>query len=73
MSTKASTWFTDVAEFRQLCGDAQSLARGESAEEFAAQMMVRANAHGLDSYVTESQLQWLCRLADRAALPKRRA
>lgn len=63
-NTKASTWFADPREFRQLCGDAQSQARDERSQEFAAQMMVAANQHGLDTYLTERQLAWLCRLAD---------
>ena len=64
MNTKASTWFADEKEFRQLCGDAQSQANGESAQEFAAQMMLAANKHGLQTYLSEKQLAWLCRLAD---------
>lgn len=64
MNTKAQDWFTDVREFRQLCGDAQSQARGESAQEFAAQMMLAANQHGLDTYLSHKQLAWLCKLAD---------
>lgn len=71
MSTKASTWFTDVREFRQLCGDAQSQARSESAQEFAGDMMLKANEHGLDTYLSEAQLKWLCRIGDWE-LPKRR-
>ena len=64
MNTKAATWFADEKEFRQLCGDAQSQANGESAQEFAAQMMLAANKHGLQTYLSEKQLAWLCRLAD---------
>lgn len=64
MNTKAATWFADEKEFRQLCGDAQSQANGESAQEFAAQMMLAANQHGLQTYLSEKQLAWLCRLAD---------
>lgn len=63
MST-ARDWFADVREFRQLCGDAQSQARGESSQDFAAEMMVKANQHGLDSYVSLKQLEWLCKIAD---------
>ena len=64
MNTKASTWFKDAAEFRQLCGDAQSQAAFESAQEFAAQMMLAANQHGLETYLSFKQLEWLCRIAD---------
>lgn len=64
MNTKASDWFTDEKEFRQLCGDAQSQARGESSQDFAAQMMIAANRTGLQTYLTFKQLQWLCKLAD---------
>lgn len=64
MNTKASTWFADEKEFRQLCGDAQSQANGESSQEFAAQMMLAANKHGLQTYLSIKQLEWLCKLAD---------
>jgi hypothetical protein len=64
MNTQASTWFKDTAEFLQLCGDAQSMAKGEKAEEFAFQMMRKANEHGLQMYLSYSQLKWLCDLAD---------
>lgn len=70
-NTKASAWFADPAEFRQLCGDAQSQARDESSQEFAADMMLAANQHGLETYLSGPQLEWLCRLADRD-VPERR-
>lgn len=69
MST-ARTWFADEKEFRQLCGDAQSQAVGESSQDFAAEMMVKANQHGLDTYLSIKQLEWLCKLADWE-VPKR--
>jgi len=69
MST-AKDWFVDEHEFRQLCGDAQSLARGETAQDFAAEMVVKAKEHGLSTYVSEKQLSWLCKIADWD-MPKR--
>lgn len=63
MST-AAAWFTSEAEFRQLCGDAQSQARGESAQEFAGEMVKKANEHGLATYLSPKQLDYLCKLAD---------
>jgi hypothetical protein len=72
MSTKAKDWFGDAAEFRQLCGDAQSQAGGESAQDFAADMMVKANQYGLDMFLSPKQLDFLCKLADWD-VPKRRA
>jgi hypothetical protein len=69
MST-ARDWYASDYEFRQLCGDAQSQARSESAQEFAAQMMLKANQHGLDTYISENQLKWLCQIADHD-VPKR--
>lgn len=63
MST-ARIWFKDAAEFRQLCGDAQSQAKGESSQDFAADMMIKANLHGLETYVSPKQIEWLCKLAD---------
>jgi len=71
MST-AADWFADEHEFRQLCGDAQSQARGESSQDFAAEMVVKAKEHGLRTYLSPKQLEWLCKLADWD-IPKRRA
>jgi hypothetical protein len=68
--TKASAWFADDAEFRQLCGDAQSQARGERAQEFAADMVVRAKQYGLDTFLTSPQLEYLCTLADWTVPPR---
>lgn len=62
--TTAADWFESATDFRQLCGDAQSQARSESDQEFAATMMLRANQYGLDSYLTIGQLKSLCRIAD---------
>jgi hypothetical protein len=70
--TTARDWFADDFEFRQLCGDAQSQARDESSQEFAAEMVIKAKEHGLDTYVSPKQLAWLCKLADWAE-PKRRS
>lgn len=64
INTKAKNWFTDERDFRQLCGDALALAKGEKAEEFAGQMMLAANQHGLETYISGPQLKWLCQLAD---------
>lgn len=63
MST-AAEWFKDENEFRQLCGDAQSQALGESAQGFAADMVVKSKAHGLNTYLSPKQLDYLCKLAD---------
>lgn len=68
---KAADYYADAFEFRQLCGDAQSQARTESEQEFAAEMMLKANKHGLETFISEKQLAWLCRIADHDA-PKRR-
>lgn len=68
MST-ARNWYADAFEFRQLCGDAQSQARDETSQDFAAEMMIKANQHGLDTYLTPKQLAWLCKLADQE-IPK---
>ena len=37
---------------------------GESAQDFAAQMMLKANEHGLATYLSPKQLDWLCKIAD---------
>jgi len=62
--TTAADWFTDEAEFRQLCGDAQSQARAENAQDFAAEMVMKAKEHGLNTFLSPRQLHWLCILAD---------
>jgi hypothetical protein len=62
--TTAKDWFTDEHEFRQLCGDAQSQARGETSQDFTAEMIIKAKAHGLNTYLSFKQLEWLCKLAD---------
>jgi hypothetical protein len=67
----AADWFATEREFRQLCGDAVSLAKQESAEEFAAEMVKKANEHGLFTYLSQKQLNWLCQIADWQ-VPERR-
>ncbi len=62
--TTAAHWFRDEYEFRQLCGDAQSLARGESSQDFAAEMVIKVKSRGLDTPLSYKQLEWLCKLAD---------
>jgi hypothetical protein len=68
--TKAYDWYDTDAEFRQLCGDAVSQANGESAQEFANDMMKRANEYGLSTLISDAQIKWLCKLADHI-VPKR--
>jgi len=68
--TTARTWYADEYEFRQLCGDAQSQARGESGQDFAAEMVVKAKDTGLDTPLSVRQLEWLCKLADHD-MPRR--
>lgn len=63
-TTKAKEWLADEHEFRQLCGDAQSQARSEGAQEFAAEMVVKAKQYGLETFVSPDQLNYLCRLAE---------
>jgi hypothetical protein len=62
--TTAADWFESELEFRQLCGDAQSQARGESGQNFAAEMVIKAKEHGLNTYLSAKQLDFLCKLAD---------
>ena len=70
-STKAKDWFADENEFRTLCGDAQSQARTESAQDFAADMVIKAKQYGLETFLSVGQLDYLCKLADWIP-PKRR-
>ena len=69
--TTARDWYSDEYDFRQLCGDAQSQARGESSQDFAAEMVVKAKATGLDTPLSLKQLEWLVKLADHD-MPRRR-
>lgn len=69
--TTAADWFQDEHEFRQLCGDAQSQATGESSQDFAAEMVIKAKERGLTTYLSPKQLEWLVKLADWE-MPKRR-
>lgn len=62
--TKAADWFKDEREFRQLCGDAQSQAYSERAQDFARDMVLAAKDRGLEAVVSEAQMQYLCKLAD---------
>lgn len=67
----ASNWYAHEFEFRQLCGDAVSQAKGEKAEEFAHEMMKKANKYGLSTSCSDAQLRYLCSLAGHD-VPQRR-
>lgn len=71
--TTAADWFADEFEFRQMCSDARSLARGERAEEFAHEMVQRAVAEGLKTPLTQLQLNWLAKIAEWEVPPRRTA
>lgn len=62
--TLAKDYFDKEEDFRLLCGDAQSQARGEASQEFAAEMVVKSKALGLRTPLSAKQLAWLCKLAD---------
>lgn len=64
IGSRAKDWFENEHEFRQLCGDAQSQAKYENAQEFAAEMVVKAKEHGLETFLSQAQLDWLCKIAD---------
>src|SRR5262245_5483662 len=70
VSTRAKDWYRVEYDWRQVCGDAVSQAKGEKAQDFAAKMMQAANRYGLEAFVTEPQLKWLCEIADHH-MPKR--
>ena len=69
--TTAADWFSNDYDFLQLCGDAQSQAKGEKNEEFAGEMMRNAKRYGLACNLSAPQLRWLCNLADHD-IPQRR-
>jgi hypothetical protein len=71
MNSTAANWFAFEFEFRQLCGDALSMAKGENAEEFTHDMMKKCKQYGLSTNLSEAQLRWLCQLADHE-VPQRR-
>ena len=64
MMRTAAYWFDDEAEFRTLCGDAQSQAKWESGQKFSAEMVIKAKDQGLRTPLSDAQLDWLCKLAD---------
>lgn len=64
MSTTAADWFATDLEFRQLCGDAVSEATGEWTQQFAADMISKANQYGLKTHLSDKQLILLCKIAD---------
>lgn len=64
MITQASDWFLEEGEFLLLCKDAQTQATTERAQEFAAEMVRKSNQHGLKTFLSQRQLEWLCQLAD---------
>jgi hypothetical protein len=71
LKTIAADWYATKQEFLQVCLDAKSQAHCEGAEEFTHAMLLRANEHGLDTFITFDQLRWLCDIADHN-LPRRR-
>ncbi len=62
---KASRWFKTTEDLLQTCSDAVSLARGENNEEFAQRTMKKAKQYGIDIFMSEAQMIYLCKLADR--------
>jgi hypothetical protein len=68
---RASDWYATEAEFRQLCGDAVSLARTEAQQEYANAMMRKANDYGLGTFVSDKQMAFLCQIADHEVPEKR--
>lgn len=62
--TTAANWYADPAEFRQLCGDAQSQAEREWDQDFAVEYMLKCNQYGLDTRISADQMKQLCRIAD---------
>jgi hypothetical protein len=69
--SKALDWFEAEEHFNTLCRDALSQARTERAEEFASQMSERAKRYGLNAFLSEEQLTWLCKIADWDKPPRR--
>lgn len=64
MSTKASDYFESLEDLQTLVRDACRLAKGERNEEFAAKMGNAVLTYGLNTYLSERQLKWLCDLGD---------
>lgn len=61
--TRASDWYDTGADFLELCGDAQSQAKDEAQQEFAAQMLAKAEQYGLSTFISVKQMAWLWRIA----------
>lgn len=69
--TTARVWYSDSTAFEEVCRDALRQAKGESDEQFAADMWDRVRQHGLNTYMSEKQMKNLHRIADHVLPPKR--
>ncbi len=60
---KAKDFFESEEAFEELLELADSGARSVSETDFVCGMIERQEEYGLDTFITESQLEWLRKLA----------
>ncbi len=62
--TRAREWFKTDEDFLLVCRDAVRQARSEGDQEFAHDLLKRAQTYKLESFLTQPQVTNLCRIAD---------
>lgn len=68
---RARDWYSKKEDFVQLCSDAVSQARSEKDQEFANEMVGKAKLYGLETFISQAQLGYLCKIADHIVPPRR--
>lgn len=63
-STKLEDFITDDDEFEELLDLAMANARSDRAEEFCSDLEEKFEKYGLKMFMSQSQWNWLERLAD---------
>lgn len=61
--TTVKDHFDDVDEFEQLLNQAQSQANSQKEMSFCADLVSKFDEYGLNTYLSDSQLAWLKRIA----------
>ena len=65
MSTRARDFFEEESDFEELLEKADSGARSAGDREFVENMIEYQEMYGLNTFISEAQLEWLQRLADK--------
>lgn len=67
---RASLWFNDEQAFQKLCSDAAAAATDEQSQKLAAHLVEASTTKGLQTFLTEQELQTICALVG-IEMPKR--